>query len=87
MALATNQASIGGPAALLIPARSTRRVAIVRNGHATNLLYIGATSGVTTAKGYLIPPGQAVELPGHEGDVYAIASAAGTTVAWADVAT
>jgi hypothetical protein len=86
MALNTNQATVGTSAVLLIPARSTRRVAIVRNSHASNLLYVGGSSGVTTANGLLVPAGQAVELPGHETEVWAIASAASTTVAWADVA-
>ena len=87
MALNTNQATVGTSAVLLIPARSTRRVAIVRNSHASNLLYLGGSSAVTAANGLLVPAGQAVDLAGHEDDIYVIGSAAGTTVSWADVAT
>jgi hypothetical protein len=59
----------------------------VRNTHASNQLFLGDSAAVTTANGYQLPPGQAVELPAHEGPVHAIASAASTTVAFLDVAT
>lgn len=87
MSLFTGQASVGTTQAQLLPPRSTRRVAVVRNTHATNGLFIGPDATVTTANGYAVPAGQAVELPGHEGPVHAVASAASTTVSWADVST
>jgi hypothetical protein len=82
--LTTGQATIGTTAASLVAARTLRRSVTVRNTHATNVLFLGKDSAVTTANGLAVPAGQAVDLD-YDGQVFAIASAVSTTVSFAEL--
>jgi len=78
-AFATAQASIGTSSALLVAGRTLRRQVVIRNTHASNTLYVGPTSGVTTANGHSIAAGGSLTLD-TDAAIYAIASAVSTTV-------
>jgi hypothetical protein len=82
--LTTGQASIGASAASLVAARTNRRSVVVRNTHASQVLFLGKDSAVTTANGLAVPAGQATELT-YDGQVFAIASGASTTVLFAEL--
>lgn len=78
---ATNSAvSIGTTAALISAANSQIISRIVQNAHATNVLYIGNSSSVTSANGLKIPAGSQLTLDKSYGDIYGIASGAATDV-------
>jgi hypothetical protein len=79
--IATGQATIGTTAASLVAARTLRRRVYVRNTHASNVLYLGASAAVTTANGHAVPAGTTVEID-TDAAVFAIASAITTTVTY-----
>lgn len=82
--MVTEQIAVSTSAGLLIAADTSagpnaRGFVSVCNTHATNILYLGPTSGVTTGNGYPVNPGKEVILAGakmYNGAVYAIGSGA-----------
>lgn len=81
----TGAATVGTTAAALVtvPGGYNGGV-IVTNTHASNTLYLGG-SGVTTSNGLKVAALSTVTVPGGKGiarTLYAIASAAGTTVTY-----
>lgn len=82
--LVTEQIAVTGAAGALVAADTTtgpgcRGFLSILNTHATNILYIGPTSGVTVANGYPINPGKEVILAGskvYTGAIFAIGSGA-----------
>jgi hypothetical protein len=75
------QVSVGTSAVQLLAANAGRRAALITNTSSTATLYVGSTSGVTTATGHPIPPLQSFKI-GFTGTIYGIASA-GTIAAGA----
>lgn len=71
--------SIGTSAAIVLAAAS-RRTVIVQNNHATQILYLGDDSSVTTSTGLKVAAGASVTLQDYIGPLYGIASGATTTV-------
>lgn len=76
--------TIGGTAAIIVSGRATRDSVIVQNLHASNDLYVGPDSDVLTTTGIKIAAGESYQVP-TRGDVYGIASAAGTDVRYWEV--
>jgi hypothetical protein len=73
--------SIGGTAALLKAANTSRTSIVIQNVHATQLLYIGSDASVTTANGVRVAAvGGTLTLDDYTGPIYAIASGAATDV-------
>lgn len=81
---ATN-VSVGGTAVQLILARTTRQRLLVRNNHATQILYLGTDSGVTTSTGFPVAAATTLAIENHVGPLWAIASGAATDVRLFDV--
>jgi hypothetical protein len=75
----TAQFTVGTSAAKISDAGSREDRVRVRNAHATNVLYVGPDSSVTTTTGYPIPAG-ASEVFDFSLTLWAIASGVGTTV-------
>lgn len=76
---ATTAKTVGTSASQLLSASSAVNDLIVQNTHATQDLYVGA-SGVTTSSGFKIAAGTSYRFENFRGDLYGIASGAGTTV-------
>lgn len=83
--LATAQVSVNTTATLIAAARSGRNAITVTNITGAQQVFIGATAGVTTATGTLLPAtvGASITLP-YAGAVYGIASTAAQTVSVAE---
>lgn len=79
MAAAYNNVSIGTSAALIVAASKLRAGVIVQNAHASNDLYIGSDSDVTTSNGLKVAAGESILLP-TRAVVYGVASGASTDV-------
>ena len=78
--------NIGGTAAVIRAARSGRGSILIKNNHATQILYVGKDDQVTTSNGFPVAAdGGTVLLEGYLGDVYGIASGADTDVRWIEV--
>lgn len=79
--LASSQTTVGTSASKLSVADDNTggESVVVRNRHATASIYLGG-SGVTTANGFEVLPGESVTLDLRGEDVYAIAGVAGVTV-------
>lgn len=77
--------SIGASAAIIKAGRTSRKSIIVQNVHATNVLYLGNNSSVTTSNGLKLAAGESVAFDGYNGDVYGIASGASTDVRYFEV--
>lgn len=84
MALFTNQKTVGTDAAQLDATARTYQELEIRNTHASQVLYVGA-SGVTASTGHAIPAGAAWKssTPIDASKLYLIASGADTTSTWA----
>lgn len=78
-------ASIGGTAALILAAKTTRQSVIVQNVHATQILYLGNDASVTTSNGLRVAAGAERVLTGYHGALYGIASGAATDVRYFEV--
>jgi hypothetical protein len=76
--------SIGGTAALIKGARTTRKALIVQNVHASQSLYIGSDASVTTSNGLHVAAGDSILVP-FQGTVYGIASGAATDIRYFEV--
>ena len=84
MASTYGNATIGTSAAVIVAA-SSREYVIVKNNHATNILYLGFDSSVTTSNGMSVAAGSDRIIDGYDGAVYGIASAASTDVRYLEV--
>lgn len=71
--------SIGTVADVIVAASTRRGTLVIQNMHATNDLYIGLTSAVTTANGIWIGPKGSMEVSAATG-VWGVASGASTDV-------
>lgn len=78
------EVSIGTAAAQIIAGRTTRKSLLVRNIHATQILYVGG-SGVTTANGMKVKPDESVEFADFNGTLYGVADGAATAVRFLEV--
>lgn len=78
-------ASVGTSASQIVASRSSRNGLVVQNIHASNDLYIGSDSSVTTSTGVKVPAGASIEFPEYVGAVYGIASGSSTTVRYFEV--
>jgi hypothetical protein len=72
--------SIGTSAAQIVDGTSMRRSVVVQNAHASNVLYVGANSSVTTSNGIKIAAGDSISFNDYVGTLYGIASGASTDV-------
>lgn len=77
--------SIGTSAAVIKAAHGSRTSLVVQNAHATNTLYVGSDSSVTTSNGVVVAAGASVTFDDYTGDVYGIASGASTDVRYFQV--
>jgi len=74
----------GAAAVLVVASRPGRKKLLVQNRHATQIIYLGPTSAVTTSAyaWKIIPAGAGVraevDLGGYSGALYAIADGAST---------
>lgn len=77
--------TIGATAALIKAGRAPRNSILIQNVHASNNLFIGLDSSVTTANGIKIAAGQSMQFTDSGSEIYGIASAAGTDVRWMEI--
>jgi hypothetical protein len=71
--------SIGTAAAVLVAARQARESVLIKNNHASQILYLGGNSSVTSSNGLPLAAGESVRVETRQ-VVYAIASGASTDV-------
>jgi hypothetical protein len=71
--------SIGTSAAVLVAARQARESVLIKNNHASQILYLGGNSSVTSSNGLPLAAGESVRVETRQ-VVYAIASGASTDV-------
>lgn len=71
--------TIGGTAAVVKAGNSRRKAIVVQNVHASQDLYLGDDSSVTTSNGLKVAAGESILVP-TTGPIYGIASGAGTDV-------
>lgn len=71
--------SIGASAALVVAARQTRESVVIKNNHASQILYLGSNTSVTTSNGLPLIAGESVRLKAKQA-IYGIASGASTDV-------
>jgi hypothetical protein len=86
--LNVNQTTVGGTAVELVPGRTVRKSVKIQNldTTATDFLYIGSSSAVTTANGYRVAAaGGEITLNDYNGSVWAIATTASTPVGYLEV--
>ena len=69
--------SIGAAAAVIKAANGRRESIVVQNVHATQILYLGSDSSVTTANGLKLAAGESIRLQ-TKSVIYGIASGAAT---------
>lgn len=77
---AYNTVSVGTTAAVIASRRDSRNSIIVQNVHASQVLYVGTDSSVTTSNGLKVAAGESVKIDDYRGVVYGIASGAATDV-------
>ncbi len=86
--LNVGQTTVGTTAGLLLAGRTVRKSVRVKNldATATDLVYVGDDSGVTTANGYVVAAaGGELVLDDYNGPIYAIATSADTPVTFVEV--
>lgn len=71
--------SIGATAAVLVAARQQRESVLIKNNHASQILYLGGDSSVLTTTGLPLAAGESVRIE-SKNVIYAIASGASTGV-------
>lgn len=76
--------SVGAAAQVILAGRGMRTAVLLQNLHATQDLYVGPTSGVSTANGIKIAAGATMTLP-FRGTIYGIATGAATDVRYWEV--
>ena len=78
--------SIGTAAAVISAAGAARRIFKVQNTHASQILYLGPSSAVSsTAYAWKLVAGASVDLDGYNGALYGYGSGASTTGAFIEV--
>ena len=77
---ANSAVSIGATAGVIVDGTGRRRSVLIQNVHATQILYVGTTSGVTTSNGIRVNAGESIEFSDYIGPVYGIASGAATDI-------
>lgn len=77
--------SVGAAAVLVVAARFSRNGLVVQNVHATQTLYLGNDSSVTTSTGIQVPAGASADFPDYAGAVWGIASGAATDTRFFEV--
>lgn len=80
----TAQVSCNGTAAVVAAARATRAAVLVTNTDATNAVFLGATSAVTTSTGHKLAAGASISIPMSR-DVYGITASATVVVCVTEV--
>jgi hypothetical protein len=76
--------SVGTSSVKLVDNVTGASTLVITNGHATNVLYVGNSSSVTTANGCPVPPNQVITLRQVTGgSVWVIASGASTPAGFA----
>lgn len=76
---AYGNASVGTSAVVLVAARQARESVLIKNNHASQILYLGGNSSVTSSNGLPLVAGESVRLETRQ-VVYAIANGASTDV-------
>lgn len=79
-AIASGQTALSTSAALLVPTRTARRLVHIKNLDTAETVYVGP-SGVTSANGFPLSPGEFVILE-TKADVYAVAGSGTPTAAF-----
>jgi hypothetical protein len=79
--IAASQVATSTSAGLLLAARANRRAVWLANLDATNHVFVGADSGVSTANGYRLKAGDQPIRVVTRDELWAIASAGTPTVA------
>lgn len=77
--------TIGASAAVVKSGKPSRKSILIQNLHATQVLYLGLDSSVTTSNGLRVAAGESVRIDDYNGPVYGIASGAGTDVRYLEV--
>jgi hypothetical protein len=74
-----NNVAIGAAAAIIKGAYFRRESIVIKNNHASQILYLGSNASVTTSNGLPLLAGESIRLK-TKSDVYGIASGAATDV-------
>lgn len=69
--------SIGTSAAVLVAARQARESVLVKNNHASQILYLGGDANVTSSNGLPLAAGESVRIETKQ-VIYAVGSGAST---------
>lgn len=77
--------AVGAAAVLIRAGNPQRRSVVVQNVHATQVLYVGDDSSVTTAAGLRLNASESIRIDDYNGPVYGIASGAATDVRYFEV--
>lgn len=77
--------TIDTSAVLIADSRATRRSITVQNVHASNDLYVGSDSSVTSSNGVKVKAAESLRFDDYSGAVYGIGSAASTDVRYFEV--
>lgn len=84
-ASATN-VSVDTAAEIVVPRRQSRKSVTIQNWEpATNILYLGHDSSVTTTTGLALGPGESITFDDFKGDVWGIADTAATDVRYFEI--
>lgn len=82
--LTTSQVSVGASATPLLAANLGARARVLTNTHASATVFIGATSGVTTANGHPLAAGASMSIT-YTGTLYGITASATVTVGASEI--
>ena len=72
--------SVDATAELVLAANTSRTSCVIQNADATDIVYIGPTSGVLTTNGLKIAAGASVTIDDYLGEIWGIGSAAAVDV-------
>jgi hypothetical protein len=75
---ANTAVSVGTSAVQLVDGTTGRRGVLVKNNHATQILYVGNDANVTTSNGFPIAAGGSQQFDNYTGTLYGIGSGAAT---------
>lgn len=81
---ATGQKTVSTAAVQMVTASTKAKIGIrIKNTHASNILYVGFSSAVTSGNGYLVAAGDEVHVPVSNARlIWLIASASGTVASF-----
>lgn len=71
--------SVGTTAAVLVAGRTSRRSVIIKNTHASQVLYVGDDDQVTDTNGFPVAAGDTISFDNYNGPLYGYGSGAATT--------